>query len=72
MKLCTGFLLAIIIIQHLGQMGFGLALHPVLDQLYNRPQMAFTALHYAADKGHSEIVKLLLAAGAATDIHDKV
>ena len=36
------------------------------------PQMGYTALHYAAGKGHSETVKLLLTAGAATDIHNKV
>ena len=34
--------------------------------------MGDTALHCAAGEGHSEIVKLLLTAGAATDIHDKV
>ena len=34
--------------------------------------MGVTALHYAAWKGHSETVKLLLTAGAATDIRDKV
>ena len=34
--------------------------------------MGFTALCYAAVKGHSEIVKMLLVAGAATDIRDKV
>ena len=55
-------------------MGFGLALYQVLDQQFNVhcPQMAYTALHYAAGKGHSEIVKLLLTAGAATGIREKV
>ena len=38
----------------------------------HRPQMGYTALLYAASEGHSEIVKILLRAGAATDIHDKV
>ena len=59
-------------------MGFGLVLLPVLStgestvQLYTLPQFGYTALHFAAKKGHSEIVKLLLKAGAVTDIHDKV
>ena len=35
-------------------------------------QDGHTALHYAAREGYSEIVKLLLTAGAATDIPDKV
>ena len=34
--------------------------------------MGVTALHVAAGQGHSEIVKLLLTAGADTDIQDKV
>ena len=65
------------VIEHLGQMGFGHALHPMLQRgeycsTVHCPQMGHTALHYAADKRHSEIVKLLLTAGAATDISDKV
>ena len=37
------------------------------------PQIAgTTALHYAAMYGHSETVKLLLTAGTAIDISDKV
>ena len=36
------------------------------------PQMENTALYYAAGKGHSETVKLLLTAGAATGVRDKV
>ena len=36
------------------------------------PQKGHTALHAAAGEGHSEIVKLLLIAGAATDIRNKV
>lgn len=35
------------------------------------PQKGYTALHAAATFGHSEIVKLLLTAGAA-DVPDKV
>ena len=53
-------------------MGFGLALHPVLEigestvQLFNCPQFGYTALHYAAMEGQSETVKLLLTSGATT------
>ena len=35
-------------------------------------QKGFTALHAAARSGHSEVVKLLLTAGASIDIPGKV
>ena len=35
-------------------------------------QYGYTALHVAALKGHSDVMKLLLAAGAIKNIPDKV
>ena len=65
-------ILDINVIEHLGQMEFGLAGESTCLTVYC-PQIAgATALHYAAMYGHSETVKLLIRAGAATDISDKV
>ena len=67
-----GFL-AIIIIKNLGQIAIGYYTQCWNDcSTVHCPQMGITALLYAASNGHSEIVELLLTAGAATDIRDKV